>query len=157
MTRRERPYMTGNVQTTEQTELTPKQDTLITALLTPLSITAAALAAGVSEKTARRWLKLPHFQQAYKAAQKQLFNQALTTLMSKVDKAIDTLDRNMDGELVPASTQVRAAQIWLEMSVNMYKTQEIEEKIAELERIVKMQANGLSVNEHSEPSGVRFT
>ncbi len=133
--------MTGNDQITENSELTPKQDTLITALLTPLSIVASAKAAGVSEKTARRWLKLPHFQQAYKAAQGVMFNQALQGLMLKVDKAITTLDRNMsatDSDIpVPASVQVRAAQIVLEQAMTIYKTNELEQKVAELEQLLK--------------------
>jgi len=127
--------MSGN--DTTEAKLTPKQETLITALLTPLSITASAKVAGISEPTARRWLKLPHFQAAYKKAQKALFDQALTGLMLKVDKAIETLDRNMSGEDTPASTQVRAAQIVLEQAITVYKTAELEEKLKELEDIVQ--------------------
>src|SRR5438067_2162002 len=129
--------MSDNDQTTEETALTPKQELLITALLTPLSIVTAAKAAGIAEKTARRWLKLPHFQAAYQAAQKSLFNQALTGLMQKVDKAIETLDRNMDSKETPASTQVRAAQIMLEQAINVHKMSELEAKYAELEQLVK--------------------
>lgn len=131
--------MSENDTATAEPALTPKQGKLIEALLTPLSITAAARAAGIGEATARRWLKLPHFQAAYQAAQKQLFNQALTGLMQKVDRAIETLDRNMTGEDVPASTQVRAAQIVLEQAIAVHKMGELEEKYRELEQLVKQQ------------------
>src|SRR5947209_8587978 len=114
--------MSANVSSTanEDEHLSPKQEQLITLLVSGVAIVTAAKNTGVAEKTAHRWLKLPHFQEAYKAAQKQLFDQALTTLMLEVDKAIDALKRNMDGELVPPAVQVRAAQIWLEQAVNMH-------------------------------------
>lgn len=98
----------------------------------------------IGDKTARRWLKLDHFQSAFKSAQRQLFDQALTGLMQKVDKAIETLDRNMDGEEVPPSTQVRAAQIVLEQSIGIYKVGELEQEIEELK-----QALGLKEFEES--------
>ncbi|SRR6266568_1222507 len=122
--------------TTEDQPLTPKQDMVIELLLAGVNITGAAKQAGIAEKTARRWLKLPHFQQAYRIAQHSLFDQALTGLMNKVDKAINTLDRNMTSEDAPASTQVRAAQITIEQSISIYKTQQLEERISELERIL---------------------
>lgn len=101
------------------------------------SIVAAAQAAGVNDKTARRWLKLPHFQAAYKAAQKALFDEALSALLSGVDTAINTLKRNMTSEDVPPSTQVRAAQIWLEQAISLHKMSDLEQKIAELELFMK--------------------
>lgn len=134
--------MTGNDQITEPPALTPKQDTLIAALLAGHTITTAAVAANIADKTARRWLKLQCVQDALKAAQKQVFNQALTGLMLKVDKAIETLDRNMSSEDTPASTQVRAAQIVLEQSLQVHKMGELEAKYAELEQIIK--ASGLA-------------
>src|SRR6266567_918456 len=103
-------------------KLTPKQDTLIALLLAGVNIVAAAQQVGIAQATAHRWLKLAHFQAAYKTAQRALFDQALTGLMNKVDKAIVTLDRNMDADInTPASTQVRAAQIVLEQAIGVYK------------------------------------
>ena len=117
--------------------LTPKQERLIEALLTGHNITLSAKASGVADKTARRWLKLPHFQQAYKAAQKRLFDQALTGLMLKIDRAIETLDRHMSGEETPANVQVRAAQIVLEQAIIIHKVSELEAKFTELEQLIK--------------------
>lgn len=123
--------MTGNDQA-----LSAKQEMLIAVLIAGNNITIAAKVAGIGDKTARRWLKLPHFQQAYKAAQKQVFETALAALLLKVEKAVDTLDRNMDSELTPAATQVRAAQIVIEQATNIHKMNELEQKIAELEKLV---------------------
>lgn len=123
--------MTGNDQA-----LSPKQEMLIAELIAGNNITIAARLADVGDKTARRWLKLPHFQQAYKAAQKQVFETALAALLLKVEKAVDTLDRNMDSVEAPAAAQIRAAQIVLEQANNVHKMRELEEKLVELEKLV---------------------
>jgi len=119
--------------------LTPKQEALIVLLCSGIHIVTAAKNIGIAEKTAHRWLKLPHFQQVYRAAQQSLFNEALQGLQGKIRKAIDTLDRNMDSEDAPASTQVRAAQIVLEQSIAIYKLSELEDKMAALETYIKQQ------------------
>ncbi len=117
----------------EQESLTINQEKFIEALLAGAQLTVAASSSHISYRTAQRWWKLPHVQAAYKAAQRQLFDQALTGLMQKVDKAIETLDRNMTGEEVSASTQVRAAQIVLEQAIAVHKMSELEARLAELE------------------------
>ena len=130
--------MTGSSNGEDQA-LTTKQEQLIMLLVSGVNVSAAAHNASIGERTAYRWLKLPHFQAAYKAAQRQLFDQALTGLMLKVDKAITTLDRHMDGEDTPASSQIRAAQLVLEQAINIHKMAELEAKYAELEQLVKQQ------------------
>lgn len=129
---KKRPDMTGN----DQNKLTPKQEQLIEALLAGHNITVAAKVSSIGDKTARRWLKQEAFQAAYKSAQKALFNQALTGLMLKVDKAIETLERNMRSEEAPASTQVRAAQIILEQAVSSFRMSELEQRVEELKQRV---------------------
>ncbi len=122
---------------TNAEELTPKQDQLIELLLAGVNISAAARQLKIGNKTAYRWLKLNHFQTAYKTAQRALFDQALTGLLGKVDKAIETLDRNMSAPEAVASTQVRAAQIILEQAIGIYKVGELETKVAELEQLLR--------------------
>ena len=129
--------MPQNVSATGEKALSPKQNTLISALLAGHTITVAAAAAGVNQKTAHAWLKLPHVQSAYQVAQKELFDEALAGLRLKVQKAIDTLDRNMSSDEVPASSQIRAAQIVIEQAIAVHKMSELEAKVAELERAVK--------------------
>ncbi len=119
-------------------QLTPKQDRLIELLLSGINVSAAAKETGIADVTARRWLKDEHFLVAYRQAQQMLFDQALTGLMHKVEKAIATLDRNMDADIsIPASTQVRAAQIVLEQCIAIRKTAELEQKILELEEYIQ--------------------
>ncbi len=118
-------------------ELTPKQDSLITLLLAGIDIKAAARNIGIGEKTAHRWLKLPHFLTAYKSAQQSLFDDNLSELRSGVSTAISTLKRNMTGEEVPPSTQVRAAQIWLDSAIELHKMSELEARLMEIEERLK--------------------
>lgn len=127
--------MSENV--SSEQELSPKQHLFIAALLAGHTIQLSAKAAGVTEKTGHKWLKLPQFQQAYRAAQRSIFDQALTGLMLKVDAAIATLERNMSGEDTPASVQVRAAQIVLEQAIASHKMSALESRIEELEQLLK--------------------
>lgn len=113
-------------------ELTPKQETFIEALLAGNTLQTAAKAAGIGERTGQRWHKQPHIQAAYKVAQKRLFEQALTGLMLKAEKAIETLDGAMTNAET-YSVRVRAAQIVLEQAIAIYKTEELEQRLAALE------------------------
>lgn len=123
----------------QEKPLSSKQEALITALLATSNITVAARTAGVPDKTARRWVKLPAFQEAYRAAQRELFNDALQGLRAHVDTAIQTLVRHMSAEETPPGAQIRAAQIYLEQAIQVHKMSELEEKYAELEQLVKAQ------------------
>src|SRR5256885_3140608 len=58
---------------TEENELTPKQEQLIASLVAGNIIAVAAKAVGIGERTAYRWLKLPHFQVAYRDAKQVAF------------------------------------------------------------------------------------
>jgi hypothetical protein len=129
------PDMTSSDQDTEI--LTPKQEQLIAVLVSGVNIATAARTIGIGDKTARRWLKLPHFLAGYKAAQQSIFDDRLAALREGVDTAINTLKRNMTSEDTPASVQVRAAQIWLEQAINLHKMSELEERLLEFEQYVK--------------------
>lgn len=118
--------------------LTRKQETLITSLLTPgLSLVAAAKCAGISERTARRWLKEPAFQSAYQDAQRMLFDDALRELRLNVGDAIKTLRRHLNGEDTRPYVQVAAASKWLDLALELYKTADLERKVSELEQAIK--------------------
>jgi hypothetical protein len=119
-------------------KLTIKQQALLALMLTGKSVEQAAREGNVAERTAYRWVKEPAFKEALIAGQKQVFETALRALLLKVQKAINTLDRCMDDGLTnPTSVQVRAAQITLEQALTVHKNAELEERIAELEKLVR--------------------
>lgn len=121
----------------QKSALTSKQEALIAAMLETPKISQAALKAGIPHQTARRWVRLPAFQSAYKAAQRDLFDRALNGLMLKVDRAIETLDTVMGDEEAPAGARLRAAQIILEQAIQVHKMADLEAKYNELEQFIK--------------------
>ena len=134
--------MTANDSLTEESELTPKQEQFIAALVAGNSIVVAAAAVGIGEKTAHRWLKQPLFQGVYKAAKQWAFDEALSELRDNVNLAIATLKRNMTNDEEVPSTQVRAIQVraatvWLAQAVQVHKMEELEARLQELEAALK--------------------
>lgn len=122
----------------EQTEpLTAKQAALIPLLAAGVHINAAAAKIGIAESTAHRWMKLEPVQAALRKARQELFNEALEQLRDGVSSALDTLKRNMISEEAPAAVQVRAAQVWLAMAIELYRDDELERKLAVLEQYIK--------------------
>lgn len=114
-------------------KLSRKQDALILALLTSPTIKQAAHKAGISEPTARRWLKEASFQTAYREASRATFDQAIVSLQQLAVSAVVTLARNLKPE-VPPAVQVRAATAILEHA----REAEMQEILERLERLEAM-------------------
>ena len=131
--------MPADVRSTEISELTLKQEQLITALLSLPTITAAAEVVGINERTARRWLKKPQIQEAYKAAREKVFDEAIASLKASASDAVDTLKNNLSGMEVPPAVQVRAAQIILELAIELHEMNDLRQKVAELDMLLKQQ------------------
>jgi hypothetical protein len=115
----------------EMTPLTRRQDAFLADLCKAKSIADAAKAAHVSEATARRWLALPHVQDAYREMRHQLVESAMTGLQSASRAAVATLVRNLSPN-APPSVQVRAAEAIL---AHATQAVEIGEVLSRLERI----------------------
>ncbi len=62
----------------------------------------AAAAAGVCEKTIRRWKKLPHFKRALDEATEAAFDALEVRIQSTGDAAIDALIKNLKGRNLQA-------------------------------------------------------
>jgi phage terminase small subunit len=125
----------GNCNSEENSELTIKQQQFLSALIAGNAIIVAAKVAGVSERTAHNWLKLPHVLAAYQSAKSIAFDEALEGLRDCTKEAIDTLKSNLKA-LEPA-VQVRAAHIILTQSIQVHKIELLEARIAELEEALK--------------------
>jgi hypothetical protein len=71
--------------------MTSKQELLIAALLTEQTYAAAALKAGVSEKTLYSWLQQPSFRTAYRQARREILEAAIGRVQAATGQAVETL------------------------------------------------------------------
>src|SRR5580765_3665281 len=111
--------MAENSNFDEEKALSPKQYTLIEALVAGNTIIAAAKFAGVGERTAHTWLKQPAFRRAYQQAKQELFTEKMNGLKDEVHLAIATLKSCMtEGK---PYTRVMAASKWLDIAIDIHK------------------------------------
>ncbi len=114
-------------------KLTRKQEQAIAALLTAATLPEAAQACGVSEVTLWRWLQVPAFTTAYRAARTTLLETAITDLQRSCGKAAKVLVTIMEDTSMPPSSRVTAAVKVLEMTLKAREVFEIEERLRALE------------------------
>ncbi len=129
--------MIENDSPTEESELTPKQQKLIAALIAGNTINVAAAAAGIGEATVYRWLKLPHFQEAYKSAKQVAYDEGLEGLRDSVKEAITTIKNMMTDKEVEPETRLRAANLYLTHSFKVHRVDLNEAMIQEIEAAVR--------------------
>lgn len=111
-----------------------KKEEAIAALLTQRNIEEAAKAAGIGANTLLRWLKVPEFQSEYREARRVAFGQSVARLQQASGAAVSTLLKVMVDPNSPASTRVRAADSVLNHSAKAIEIEDIEARVAELER-----------------------
>ena len=104
------------------------------ALLTHRNIEEAATAAGLSAKTLMRWQKEPEFTTAYREARRASFSQSIGRLHQMASPAVTTLGKVMADPATPAATKVRAADSILNHIAKAIELEDIEVRVAELER-----------------------
>jgi hypothetical protein len=111
-----------------------KQEEAIAALLSQRSIEEAARACGVGARTLIRWLKLPEFNTAYRDARRAAVSQSVARLQQATSAAVTTLLKVMVDPSTPASAKVRAADSVLDHAAKAIEIEDIEARVAELER-----------------------
>ncbi len=121
-------------------KLSRKQEQAIAALLSAPTIKDAAKACGVSEVSLWRWLQLPDFAAAYRAARRQVVERAVSELQAATGEAVETLKRNLHCE--QASVEIRAAQIILEQAVKGVELIDLQERVERLESLLAEQEKG---------------
>src|SRR5579863_7496470 len=114
-----------------------KQEEAITALLTQRNMEEAARAAGIGLSTLVRWMKLPEFDAAYREAKRASFGQAVARLHQASSAAVSTLLKIMIDPNSPASARVRAADSVLDRAMKGIELEDIEARVAALERSVQ--------------------
>lgn len=111
-----------------------KKEEAIVALLSTRSVEEAARACNTPVRTLYRWLGEPDFDKAYHAARRKAFGQSTARLQYGASAAATTLLKVMLDAETPASTKVRAAECVLTHSAKAIEIEDIEARVAALER-----------------------
>lgn len=119
-----------------------KKEEAIAALLVQRNLEDAARAVGISPKTLLRWMKEPEFDAAYREARRTAFGQAVARLQQGASAAATTLLKTMIEPSTPASVRVRAAECVLNHAMKAIEIEDIEARVAELERAADSSKDG---------------
>ena len=106
----------------------------VAALLTARNTEEAAKSVGVSARTLIRWQKLPEFEKALRDARMTAFRQSMARLQQASVPAVTTLLKLMVEAGSPATVKARCAYYILDQTRKGVETEEIEARVAELER-----------------------
>jgi len=107
-------------------------------MLTQRNVEEAARTVGVSTATLMRWQKLPVFQTAYREARRAAYGQAVARLQQGASAATTTLLKTMIDPNTPASVRVRAAECVMNQATKAIEIEDIEVRVAELERAAEV-------------------
>jgi hypothetical protein len=116
------------------TKFNRKMEAAVAALLTQKNQEEAARTAGISVATLLRWQKLPEFQKAYREAKQGAHRQSSARLQQAAPAAVTTLVKTILDANTPASVRVRAAECILNHSMKAIELEDIEGRLADLER-----------------------
>ena len=111
-----------------------KMEQAVMALLTARNQEEAAAAVGISAKTLQRWQKEPEFERALSQARMTAFRQSMARLQQASVPAVTTLLKLMVDAASPATVKARCAYYILDQTRKGVETEEIEKRVAELER-----------------------
>ena len=114
--------------------LTRRKERAIEALLAGASRSAAAAAAGVSERTLRRWSHEETFQAALRQAQGRAFDAALGELRGSALDGVRVLREVATDATAPHAARVTAARALLEEARRAVELDDLEARIVTLER-----------------------
>lgn len=113
--------------------LTAKQEKAVVCLLNEPTVTKAAAAAGVGERTLYRWLDEPAFAAAYRKARRQAFGQSIALTQRYSPMAVQVLARIANDLSAPMSARVSAAQALLRHGRDAIELDDLAARIEELE------------------------
>jgi hypothetical protein len=112
-------------------KLGQKKQAALAALLAQPSITKAAAAVGVTEKTLRAWLKDADFAREYRALRSQIVEHALGLVQKSTARAAATLRSNL--KAARPADQIRAATAILRAALQGLEVGDILERLEALE------------------------
>ena len=118
--------------------LSPKQEKAIVALLNEHSVTKAAQAVKVCEKTIYRWLDEPHFAAAYRKARREAFGQAIAMTQRYAPLAVHTLAQVMTDPKSPTTAKVNAASTILRFGREGIELDDLAVRVEALEEAARV-------------------
>lgn len=113
--------------------LTKKQEQTILALLAHPTVTKAAEAVKIGERTIYRWLDEPLFSREYMKARRQTFSQAIALTMRYAPMAVQALAKVMTDPEAPSASRVSAASAILKFSRDSLEIDDLAQRVAALE------------------------
>ncbi len=114
--------------------LTRRQQAALLTLLAHSSVRSAAQAVGMNERQLWRWLQLPHFVAALRAAQREALDTAVSSLQGATVLAVKKLIVNLDSASDFASNA--AALGILSYSLKFREQNEVLSRIEEIEKLL---------------------
>jgi hypothetical protein len=118
-----------------------KKEEAIIALLTQRNTEEAARAVGIGSATLMRWLQIPEFQAAFRAAKLAAYSQTIGRLHQMSSAAVSTLGKVMVDPSTPPATKVRAADSILDHTTKAIEIENLEARLPELERAAEASKN----------------
>ena len=119
-----------------------KKEAALLALLSQRSVEEAARVARVGPRTLYRWLNEPEFDAAYRDAKRAAFSQSIARLHQMASAAVTTLGKAMVDPSTPPATKVRAADSILDHTAKAIELEDLEARLAELERAAEKTTSG---------------
>jgi len=118
-----------------------KKEEAIAALLVHRNTEEAARAVNVAPKMLLRWLQIPEFQAAFRAAKLAAYSQTIGRLHQMSSAAVTTLGKVMVDPGTPPATKVRAADSILNHTTKAIEIENLEVRLSELERAAESSKN----------------
>ena len=112
-----------------------KKEEAIAALLSHRTLEEASRAVGITPNTLMRWQKEPEFQTSYREARRAAFGQCIARLQQASGVAVTVLLKVLADPATPASVKVRAVDSVLSHAAKAIEIEEIEARVAALERV----------------------
>lgn len=117
--------------------LTHRQEKAVLALMSNPTIAAAAESVGISEKTLRRWMDEPAFQQALRDAKLTAYDHGMAQLQNLVSNAIRVLTEILNDTEASASAKLRAAALVLQAAPRNMEFDDLKAQFIELREMIE--------------------
>jgi uncharacterized protein with ATP-grasp and redox domains len=111
-----------------------KKEEAVAALLSHRSVEEAARSINLNPNTLLRWLDIPEFRDAYRKARREAVQQAVARLQQATGIASLTMLKLMTDSNVPGAVRLRAAAYVFDYAIKGIEVDDIEARLAELER-----------------------